>query len=148
MSDFDDMNVQQIMERIREGLRAHVPGSAPPAAGVVSFFGRELDDELASLAASVDLFQMSSPRGRRILGPVVTLVRRVLLRLLTPVLAKQTTYNATNARIAERLRLQCDIMADHQARVTEEMLAAQSTLRAMIDSLVQGQGRSPGKDLP
>lgn len=145
MDEFDGMSVEQIMGQIRHRLQANIP---PPPARVVRYLARELDEEIETLGSSVDLFQMNSPKGRRLLGPILTLVRRVVLRIFTPVLAKQTTYNAACARIAERLRVQCNLMADHHDRIVEDLLRAQSALRDMVANLAEQQRQFRGKDLP
>ncbi len=76
--------------------RGHVPVS--PAKGAQG------TADLALLHSGSDLTHINFTSHRRRLGPLVVLAKKGLSRLLTPILERQTAYNAANARVIASLK--------------------------------------------
>jgi tRNA (mo5U34)-methyltransferase len=60
--------------------------------------------DLALLLSGSDLTRIIFTSHRRVLGPLVVLAKKGLSRLLTPILERQTAYNAANARVIASLK--------------------------------------------
>jgi tRNA (mo5U34)-methyltransferase len=60
--------------------------------------------DLALLLSGSDVTRINFTSHRRVLGPLVVLAKRGLSRLLTPILERQTAYNAANARVIASLK--------------------------------------------
>jgi tRNA (mo5U34)-methyltransferase len=78
--------------------RAKEPAAVSPAKGAQS------TADLALLQAGGDLTHINFTSHRRRLGPLVVLAKKGLSRLLTPILERQTAYNAANARVIAALK--------------------------------------------
>ena len=60
--------------------------------------------DLKLLLSEGDLTRIDFTSHRRVLGPLVVLAKKGLSRLLTPILERQTAYNAANARAIASLK--------------------------------------------
>jgi tRNA (mo5U34)-methyltransferase len=92
MKDLDEMLAQQ------EHPHARQDAPVSPAKGAQG------TADLALLLTGSDLTHMSFTSHRRRLGPLVILAKKGLSRLLTPILERQTAYNAANARLIAALK--------------------------------------------
>jgi len=139
MDDGEEVNVIQIMEQIRERARQHRRCSAAawqvPAATDAQVFA-----DLTALQRDYDIYHLHFTSHRRFLGALVVLVKRLLLKLLTPVLARQSSYNATNARLMAYLMEQLVASKQPQGQPQEEGGKAQDDgLQALQERLTQVQ---------
>jgi tRNA (mo5U34)-methyltransferase len=66
--------------------------------------GEQGTADLTLLRSGGDLTRIDFTSHRRRLGPFVVLAKRGLSRLLTPILERQTAYNAANARVIASLK--------------------------------------------
>jgi SAM-dependent methyltransferase len=103
--------------------------------------------EIAYLHANHDVFRLDLRQPGGIARRVVGLARRLLRRLLTPILARQATYNEVNARAAssvlgvvqghatalESVRREAREAIDRLAR--QETIALEALQRAVVDAL-------------
>jgi SAM-dependent methyltransferase/molybdopterin converting factor small subunit len=99
VAEAQDIDVQQIMERIRENIRRrrsldHRPTSEPLAS---AFDGQGAPD-FAHLQSIGDLQKVSLTSHHRLVGPLIIAVKKILLKLLTPILERQAAYNAASTR--------------------------------------------------
>ena len=140
MDELQEIDVEQIMERIRENIRrrrtAGGEGFSLPVdqAGVSpaltpSQIGRgktlplrtdgQVAADLAILHSGYDVYHIHFTSHRRILGPLVVFVKKVLRQLLTPILTRQVAYNAANARVATYLKEQIEALGQQQAQIVQ-----------------------------
>jgi SAM-dependent methyltransferase len=75
--------------------------------------------DLAALDRYATLAQAPVSSHRNVLGWVVTLIKQGLLRLLTPILERQTAYNTTNAHLVSYLCTQVDLLRQQCPLVQE-----------------------------
>lgn len=105
-----NVDVDQLMARVRDTLKrgGHLESGPPSNPPVVSIASVELDADLAHLGTVLDPRNVSLTSHRRPIGPVVVAVKRILYKLLTPILERQADYNAIGARliahVSDRLR--------------------------------------------
>jgi len=126
-----EVDVQQIVDRIREKLRRDPPPSDASDAWAV-FADRQLTDAIGGLYRTSDPAEVGFVSHRQLLGGVVIGLKHTLRKLLTPILGRQATYNATNARVADRLREHLATLVEeqrHMRRELEELRAAVEDMR-------------------
>jgi len=92
-----EVDVQQVMERIREAIRRRRSVAETPEPLSVSDNGSGSPD-FAHLQSIGDLRTVAVASHRRLLGTVIVAIKKVLLKLLTPMLERQAAYNAAAIR--------------------------------------------------
>ncbi len=100
MAETQEVDVQQVMARIRDHLRrqrSSEGGPASPSAAPGDDSG-PLALDVANLQLIGDLRKVSFTSHRWLLGSLILAVKKVLVKLLTPVLERQTAYNMASAR--------------------------------------------------
>jgi O-antigen chain-terminating methyltransferase len=133
------MDVEEVMERIRETIRRRrsSPELVAPANAISPVDNGGGAPDFASLHSLHDIRNISFDSHRRVLGPLVGAVKRILQKLLTPILERQVAYNAANVRAIGTLdrQLRREILAtearlrDAQSQLREEVLDVQLPLR-------------------
>jgi hypothetical protein len=138
MDTMTDVDVQRIVAQIREKLRRGLSedgGPAPPPVEV----DPQLVSDLSALFTVSDPAQAHFASHRKILGSLVVGLKRTLRKLLTPILTRQASYNATNARVVNRLHEHLVALGGRHARRRDELLAVQQhavkDLRQQIASI-------------
>jgi O-antigen chain-terminating methyltransferase len=145
MNEVQEIDVEQIMERIRENIRRRrSAGDIPtPEHDTSPFLHGQVAADLDYLHSGYDINNMPLVSHRRILGSFVLFTKKVIRKLLAPILERQVTYNAASARVATALKdcvvaqgqisdaLRQDIGA-LEARLRAELLAAESRLHEVL----------------
>jgi 2-polyprenyl-3-methyl-5-hydroxy-6-metoxy-1,4-benzoquinol methylase len=123
MEDVQEIDVEQIMEWLREDIKKRRQQHSPENK-TSRFPDEELAADFASLHATYDVYNLQFTSHRRILGPLVIFVKKILRQLLTPILTHQVTYNAVNTRVATRLGEKLAAL-NHQAQMHEGFLTSE-----------------------
>jgi 2-polyprenyl-3-methyl-5-hydroxy-6-metoxy-1,4-benzoquinol methylase len=92
------------MKEVEEVNAPQRTSSAQRQAPVSPAKGAQGTADLALLLQGSDLTHIAFTSHRRWLGPLVVLAKKGLSRLLTPILERQTAYNAANARLIASLK--------------------------------------------
>ncbi len=119
----------------RTMARPAVAPGAPPVE-------ERVDADLAGLHSAYDVSNVPLLSHRAWLGPGVVLVKRVLRRLLIPILSQQAAYNASNARVVTWLagRVEDLIGREREFRALEKRLARQRRMvRAVGGQVARGE---------
>jgi 2-polyprenyl-3-methyl-5-hydroxy-6-metoxy-1,4-benzoquinol methylase len=142
MDDAQQINVQEIVDQIRARIRKRQQkfSDADPV-GTLS--DGPVASDLASLESNYDIYNIHFTSHRRGLGWLVVLAKRLLRKLLTPILERQLAYNTANTRIAhhlcrqiaEALREQAAISQALQEVVVEEIEGLYQTVRRMPEEI-------------
>jgi 2-polyprenyl-3-methyl-5-hydroxy-6-metoxy-1,4-benzoquinol methylase len=146
MEDQQQINVQEMVDEFRETIQkrqqklrdAGPDGTVPD--GPVAF-------DLASLHNNYDIYNIHFVSHRGGVGWLVVLAKRLLHKLLTPILERQLIYNAANTRIATHIWRQfAEQAATSQAVqevVVEQIEGLYQTVRRIVvepvEALVQQQ---------
>src|SRR3989442_10409784 len=85
--------------------------------------GRRDVSSIDLLRCNADVYEVPLRSARRV--PAVVLLKRIVRRLLAPVLARQVAYNLANVRVAESLDERIEALAQQQ-----------TDLRKRIDALI------------
>ena len=139
MNEVQEIDVERIMERIRENIRRRrSTGDIPaPERGTSTFLHGQVAADFAYLHSGYDINNVSLVSHRRLLGSLVLATKKVIRKLLAPILDRQVAYNAASTRVATHLKdwveaqghisdaLRVEIGA-LEARLRAEMLAAES----------------------
>lgn len=144
MDELQDPDMDQHMIRLREKIR----NRREKAASSVSSTDGIVKD-LATLDSSSDAFTVRFTSHRKILMPFAMLSKRLLRRLLTPILRQQGVYNLANARVGKHLLARLESMNQEQSETCQvmvgklqEMHDAQERLRDEFVSLQAQTGQS------
>ena len=97
MTDTQEIDVQQVMERIREAIRRRRSAETTTERPSASDHGSGSLD-VGQLQSVGDLSSVAVTSHRRVLGAGIVPIKKILLKLLTPMLEQQTTYNAAAVR--------------------------------------------------
>jgi SAM-dependent methyltransferase len=140
MGEVQDIDVEQIMEWLRDDIKKRrQPHSAEPKTS--HFLDDELAADYASLHTGYDIYNLQFTSHRRIFGPLIILLKKILRQLLTPILTHQVSYNATNTRVATRLGEQLAALG-HQAQKYERLLTTEDqtvqALQAQLTAQAEG----------
>ncbi|HXH11561.1 MAG TPA: methyltransferase domain-containing protein [Alphaproteobacteria bacterium] len=125
MNEGQAIDIEEMMKRMQQGQ-----GSLPVAAVKPPFEGSVAAD-LASLQSSHDIYHLHFTSHRKILGWLVVSTKRVLQKLLTPVLERQLTYNAANLRIASSLWERSEALLEKIHGAQRDQNAAVQALREL-----------------
>ena len=157
MDELQEIDVEQVMERIREHIRRKrnggedftpfreraginpVPtpsrigrGEAPPL-----LTNGQVASDLTTLHSASDIYHIHFTSHRKIVGPFVVFLKELLRKLLTPILERQVAYNATNARIVAHLQEELETIRQ-QAQLREKLGEQQAKeLQAIAEQQVQ-----------
>jgi O-antigen chain-terminating methyltransferase len=106
MGEGQEIDVEQIMDQIRENIRRRrTAGESPvPEKRSSPFDDGHAAADFAHLHSGYDIRNISFVSYRRVVGSVVVAVRKVLRRLLAPMLDRQVAYNAASTRVTTHLK--------------------------------------------
>lgn len=97
MAEGQDIDVEQVMERVREAVRRRRSLAETPERPAAPDHGAEAAD-FGHLQSVGDLRYVTVGSHRALLGPVVVAIKKTMLKLLTPMLEQQAAYNAAAIR--------------------------------------------------
>jgi O-antigen chain-terminating methyltransferase len=112
-------DVDEIMERIRETIRRRRQEEA--SSGIKTYSDGQIGADLGLLHSGYDVYNVHFTSHRKVLGPIVLFAKKILRQLLTPILLRQVSYNASNARIASYLKEQLDGFGQRQERLEKQV---------------------------
>ena len=135
MLEIPEIDVAKVMEQIRENVRKRRQEFPPSNAASPPPTDQVLVD-LTSLHRGYDIYPTRFISHRRVLGRFVVLAKKMLQKLLTPILERQVAYNAANTRVTAYLREQVETLRQQQATALQ---ALQQTVTEQMEELGQQQ---------
>src|SRR5438093_7285756 len=133
MGGVQEIDVEQIMDQIRENIRRRrTAGESPvPENRVSPFDDGQAAADFAQLHSGYDIWNVSFASNRRVVGSVVVAARKVLRKLLAPMLDWQVAYNAASTRVTTHLKEWVGALDREQAQairvVNEQMETLERT---------------------
>src|SRR5580765_2495380 len=115
MEEARDVEVDQIVARIRESVRASHGNGHPHATAEVGGLvasDPQITTDIVTLHTLFDVSRVSLESRRPFLGAL----RRFLARLIAPILGQQATYNAASCRLLSQVVARLDSLASHANR--------------------------------
>ena len=133
MNEVQEIDVEQIMERIRENIkRRRSAGDIPaPERDIPTFLHGQAAADFAYLHSGYDINDVSLVSHRRMLGSLVLATKKIMRKLLAPVLERQVAYNAASTRVATHLK--------DWVEAQGQLLEAQGQLLEAQGQLVEAQ---------
>ena len=119
----EEIPTQQIIDKLRQTLEPRI-GIAEPSLLVIenSAIARDEDDEdIALLKAGFDIYNIPITSYQRRLGSAVIAVRKIVRKLLRPVLERQVIYNFANTRVVQTLSIQLQKLQENQQTLEKKI---------------------------
>jgi hypothetical protein len=127
----EEIPTQQIIDKLRQTLEPRI-GIAEPSRsarensaipfGIASLHARDEDDEdIALLKAGFDIYNIPITSYQRRLGSAVIAVRKIVRKLLRPVLERQVIYNFANTRVVQTLSIQLQKLQENQQALEKKI---------------------------
>lgn len=134
MTAVPEIDVERIMRQIREDIaRARAAGVGPLAVADPGSVAGPAVADVVALQAAVDIRNIPLTSHRGLLGPIVVATKRLLRKLLTPILERQVTHNTASARLIGQLGQGLEALGREQAGLRAEAAAARAEARRAID---------------
>jgi SAM-dependent methyltransferase len=125
-----EIDVDQLMERLRSNSGKHRSEKAPPPASA-PLLENQRPADFDFLNNSYDIYHLDFTSHRKGIGRAVVFIKKILRQFLTPILERQLALNAANARVASYLWDQLAVLQDQQAVMQEQQVAMQEQQVAM-----------------
>ena len=122
---YEEIPTQQIIDKLRQTLEPRIGIAEPSLPGIKnSAIARDEDDEdIAVLKAGFDIYNIPITSYQRRLGSAVIAVRKIVRKLLRPVLERQVIYNFANTRVVQTLSIQLQKLQENQQTLEKKIQA-------------------------
>lgn len=119
----EEIPTQQIIDKLRQTLEPRIGIADPSLPGREnSAVSRDEDDEdIALLKAGFDIYNIPITSYQRRLGSAVIAVRKIVRKLLRPVLERQVIYNFANTRVVQTLSIQLQKLQENQQTLEKKI---------------------------
>ncbi len=114
--EYEEIPNQQIIDKLRQTLEPRIGIAQPPLSGIENspIAQNEDDEDIALLKTGFDIYNVPITSYQRRLGSVVIAVRKIVRKLLKPVLERQVIYNFANTRVVQTLSTQLQKLQENQ----------------------------------
>lgn len=142
MDDVPQIDIEEVTARIGEGNRMPQQGFSHSKA-INPLSEAPVNPDLASLQSNYDVYHIHFTSHRKGVGQFVVMVKRVLRKLLTPILERQLAYNTANTRLVSSLYKQVNGLLQQtlQQTMAEQAEELYRTVREMMVEQIEGLGR-------
>ena len=132
--EIPEIDVEKVMEQIRENVRkrrqelppSQVAGPPPIDQGPA---------DLTSLHRNHNIYPMHFTSHRKVWGRCVVSAKKVLQKLLTPILERQLAYNVANTRVTSHLWEQVTTLYQQQADALQALRLITTLRQQQADAL-------------
>jgi len=120
---YEEIPTQQIIHKLRQTLEPRIGIAEPSLPGRKnSAIAQDKDDEdIALLKAGFDIYNIPITSYQRRLGSAVIAVRKIVRKLLRPVLERQVIYNFANTRVVQTLSIQLQKLQENQQNLEKQI---------------------------
>ena len=120
---YEEIPTQQIIDKLRQTLEPRIGIVEPSLPGRKnSAIALDEDDEdIAVLKAGFDIYNIPITSYQRRLGSAVIAVRKIVRKLLRPVLERQVIYNFANTRVVQTLSIQLQKLQENQQSLEKKI---------------------------
>ncbi len=137
---YEEIPTQQIIDKLRQTLEPQIGIVEPPRSGRENsaIAQNEDDEDIALLKTGFDIYNVPITSYQRQLGSVVIAVRKIVRKLLRPVLERQVIYNFANTRVVHTLSIQLQKLQENQQtiekKIKSEFSSASPEIKAQIET--------------
>ncbi|MBE9187919.1 hypothetical protein IQ270_25590 [Microcoleus sp. LEGE 07076] len=120
---YEEIPTQQIIDKLRQSLEPQIGIADSRLSGIEnSAIARDEDDEdIALLKTGFDIYNVPITSYQRQLGSAVIAVRKIVRKLLRPVLERQVIYNFANTRVVQTLSRQLQKLQEDQQNLERKI---------------------------
>ncbi len=120
---YEEIPTQQIIDKLRQTLEPRIGIAEPslPGRENSAIAGDEDDEDIALLKAGFDIYNIPITSYQRQLGSAVIAVRKIVRKLLRPVLERQVIYNFANTRVVQTLSIQLQKLQENQQTLEKKI---------------------------
>ncbi len=119
----EEIPTQEIIDKLRLALEPRMGIAEPLLSGsekrAIAF--DEEDEDIALLKTGFDIYNVPITSYQRRLGSVVIAVRKIVRKLLKPVLERQVIYNFANTRVVQTLSNQLQKLQQNQQTLEKKI---------------------------
>ena len=137
----EEIPTQEIIDKLRQILEPRIGIAVPPLSGreksAIAF--DEEDEDIALLKTGFDIYNVPITSYQRRLGPVVIAVRKIVKKLLRPVLERQVIYNFANTRVVQTLSNQFQKLQENQQTLEKKIQSEFSNQSPEVTAKIQFQ---------
>jgi hypothetical protein len=140
----EEIPTKQIIDKLRQTLEPRIGIAEPSLPGREnSAIARDEDDEdIALLKAGFDIYNIPITSYQRRLGSAVIAVRKIVRKLLRPVLERQVIYNFANTRVVQTLSIQLQKMQENQQTLEKKIKSEFSSGSPEVKAQLETQERA------
>ena len=137
---YEEIPTQQIIDKLRQTLEPRIGIAEPPLSERANsaIAQNEDDEDIALLKAGFDIYNIPITSYQRRLGSVVIAVRKIVRKLLKPVLDRQVIYNFANTRVVQTLSTQLQKLQENQQslekKITSEFSSGSPEVIAQLET--------------
>ena len=138
--EYEEIPTQQIIDKLRQTLEPRIGIAEPPLSERANsaIAQNEDDEDIALLKAGFDIYNIPITSYQRRLGSVVIAVRKIVRKLLKPVLDRQVIYNFANTRVVQTLSTQLQKLQENQQslekKITSEFSSGSPEVIAQLET--------------
>lgn len=136
----EEIPTQQIIDKLRQTLEPRMGIAGPPLSGMEkSAIAFEEDEDIALLKTGFDIYNIPITSYQRRLGSAVIAVRKIVRKLLRPVLERQVIYNFANTRVVQTLSNQLQKLHENQRTLEKKIQSDLSNQSPEFTAKIQVQ---------
>lgn len=136
----EEIPTQQIIDKLRQTLEPRIGIAVPPLSGRgKSAIAFEEDEDIVLLKTGFDIYNIPITSYQRRLGSAVIAVRKIVRKLLRPVLERQVIYNFANTRVVQTLSNQLQKLQENQQTLEKKILSDLSNQSPEFTAKIQVQ---------
>ena len=141
--EYEEIPTQQIIDKLRQTLEPRI-GIAQPLSGRENstLAQNEDDEDIALLKTGFDIYNVPITSYQRRLGSVVIAVRKIVRKLLRPVLERQVIYNFANTRVVQTLSTQLQKLQENQQTILKKIESELSSGSPEVTAQLETQQRA------
>ncbi|MBW3584585.1 MAG: hypothetical protein KY448_01725 [Cyanobacteria bacterium 0813] len=140
----EEIPTQQIIDKLRQTLEPRIGIADISLLGTENgTIARDEDDEdIALLKAGFDIYNIPITSYQRRLGSAVIAVRKIVRKLLRPVLERQVIYNFANTRVVQTLSIQLQKLQENQQTLEKKIKSEFSSRSSDVTAQLETQQRA------
>jgi hypothetical protein len=140
---YEEIPTQQIIDKLRQTLEPRIGIADSLLSGRANSAAQNEDDEdIALLKAGFDIYNIPITSYQRRLGSVVIAVRKIVRKLLKPVLDRQVIYNFANTRVVQTLSTQLQKLQENQQTLENKLRSELSSGSPEVTAQLETQQRA------
>jgi hypothetical protein len=138
--EYEEIPTQQIINKLRQTLEPRMGIAQTPISDRENSPDLEEDDEdIALLKTGFDIYNVPITSYQRRFGAAVIAVRKIVRKLLRPILERQVIYNFANTRVVQTLSIKLQKLQVDRENLEQEVRSQFSDRFPEVAAQIQAQ---------